>query len=80
MALTAGRARMWRKRIESGAEPNTNAPRKKIESTGPTIGRPSAVTVASESRTMPCSRSATCSAVRRLSGVWMRSRCSPAEA
>ena len=53
MALTAGRARMWRKRIESGAEPNTNAPRKKIESTGPTIGRPSAVAVASESRTMP---------------------------
>ena len=49
-----------------------------LPSTGPTIGRPSAVTVASASRHMPCSRSLTCSAPSRRSGVWMLSRCSPA--
>ena len=46
----------------------------------PTIGRPSAVTVASDSRHIPTSRSATCAPVSRRSGVWMRSRCAPAAA
>src|SRR3954453_3973932 len=77
VALTCGRARMWRKRRESGAEPKWNAPRRKTPSTGPTIGRPSAVTVASASSRIPVSRSATCSAVSRRSGVRILRRCAP---
>ena len=46
-------------------------------STGPTIGLPSAVAVASASRHIPWSRSATCSAVSRRSGVMIRRRCVP---
>ena len=53
---------MCLKRTESGDEPKWNAPRKKIPSTGPAIGRPSAVTVARVSRHMPSSRSASCAA------------------
>src|SRR3954451_17346580 len=80
VALTCGRARMWRKRTESGAEPKWKAPRKKMPSTAPTIGRPSAVTVASASRRIPVSRPATSSALRRRSGVMIRRRCVPAAA
>jgi hypothetical protein len=70
----------WRKRTESGAEPKWKEPRKKMPSTGPTIGRPSAVTVARASRRIPVSRSATSSAVSRRSGVTMLRRCRPAVA
>ena len=53
VALTCGRFAMWRKRTESGAEPKWNAPRRKTPSTGPTIGRPSAVAVASAEQDHP---------------------------
>src|SRR5207302_755540 len=74
VALTCGRLRMCRNRTESGDEPKWKAPRKKIPSTGPTMGRPSRVAVARASRHIPVSRSHTCSAVSLRSGVMMCSR------
>ena len=85
LALDVGRAdvrpeRMWRSRTESGAEPNQNAPRKKIPLTGPTIGRPSAVAVASASRRTPVKRAHSAGASSRRSGVITRRRWPPAPA
>ena len=77
VALTSGRRRTWRTLTESGDELKWNDPRKKIPSTGPTRGRPSAVTVAKASRRMPSKRKQTSAAGSRRSGVMISSRWRP---
>ena len=53
-------------------------PGERLRPTGPTIGRPSAVTVARASSRIPIKRSQSSSAGIRRSGVVILRRCGPA--